>query len=146
MRHGRKTAPNVQRFQRARALDLDSKVTREVVVCPAEPAGAWAWTVAEELEKGPAVPAGYRTWGPWRPTDCPMGGPGRAHHARPGHKRAAVDPNTTSRWTPHSTVTCPNGQTLPMVPGKDAQFQPVPAMLSAGARSGPPPAIWARGA
>src|SRR5260370_19717019 len=23
---------------------------------------------------------------------------------------------------PHGTVTCPNGQTVPMVPGKDAQF------------------------
>ena len=23
---------------------------------------------------------------------------------------------------PHGTVTCPNGQTVPMVPGKEAQF------------------------
>src|SRR5439155_2323866 len=106
-------------------LDLDSKVTREVVVCPAnEPEYAVVELLAEELEKSPGllqldIDLGYMAsprivqWAeqgvyiiarPW-----PPGGPLFTKH------------DFTFDFA-HGQVTCPTGQTVPMVPGKDAQF------------------------
>jgi len=126
MRHGRKSsAKTFNGFKEHFALDLDSKVTREVVVCPANhPEHEAVERLAEELEKGPGllqldIDLGYMAsariaqWAaqgvyiiarPW-----PQGGP------------LFTKPDFTLDFQ-HGTVTCPNGQTVLMVPGKDAQF------------------------
>src|SRR5712691_9818906 len=54
MRHGRKSSSKTfNGFKEHGALDLDSKVTREVVVCPAnQPEHEAVELLAEELEKG----------------------------------------------------------------------------------------------
>ena len=54
MRHGRKSSSKTfNGFKEHFALDLDSKVTREVVVCPAnQPEHEAVALLAEELEKG----------------------------------------------------------------------------------------------
>jgi hypothetical protein len=126
MRHGRKSSSKTfNGFKEHFALDLDSKVTREVVVCPAnQPEHAAVELLAEELEKGAGlfqldIDLGYMAsrriaqWAaqgvhiiarPW-----PQGGPLFTKH------------DFTLDFQ-HGTVTCPNGQTVPMVPGKDVQF------------------------
>jgi hypothetical protein len=57
MRHGRKSsAKTFNGFKEHFLLDLDSKVTREVVVCPANEAEYEAVELlAEELEKAPGL-------------------------------------------------------------------------------------------
>ena len=126
MRHGRKSSANTcNGFTEHFALDVDSKVTREVVVCPAnQPEHEAVELRAEEVEKGAglfhldidlgsmasprmaqgAAQGGHLIARPW-----PQGGPLFPKH------------DCTLDFQ-HGTVTCPNGQTVPMVPGKDAQF------------------------
>ena len=126
MRHGRqRSAKTFNGFTEPVALDLDSKVTREGVVCPANhPEHAAVERLAEELEQGPGLlqldidlgdmaSARIAQWAaqgvdimarPW-----PQGGP------------LCTTPDCTLDFQ-HGTVTCPHGQTGLMVPGKDAQF------------------------
>ena len=125
-RHGRKSSSKTfNGFKEHMALDLDSNVTREVVVCPAnQPEHEAVELLAEELEKGAGlfqldIDLGY------------MASPRMAQWAAQGvHIIARPWPQSGLLFTkddftldfPHGTVTCPNGQTVPMVPGKDAQF------------------------
>jgi Transposase DDE domain/Transposase domain (DUF772) len=126
MRHGRKSsAKTFHGFKEHFALDLDSQVTREVVVCPAnQPEHEAVELLAEELEKGAglfqldvdlgsmaspqiarwAAQGVYIIARPW-----PQGGP-------------LLTKDDFTLDFQHGTVTCPNGQTVPMVPGTDAQF------------------------
>ena len=126
MRHGRKSsAKTFNGFKEHMALDLDSNVTREVVVCPANhPEHEAVELLAAELEQGAGlfqldIDLGY------------MASPRIAQWAAQGvHIIARPWPQSGPLFTkddftldfPHGTVTCPNGQTVPMVPGKDAQF------------------------
>ena len=126
MRHGRKSsAKTFNGFKEHFVLDLDSRVTREVVVRPAnEPEHEAVDLLAPELEKAPglrqlAIDLGYMAsprimqWAeqgvyiiarPW-----PCGGPCFTKH--------------DFRFDfAHGTVTCPGGQTVPMLPGRAAQF------------------------
>jgi hypothetical protein len=126
MRHGRKSsAKTFNGFKEHFVLDLDSKVTREVVVRPAnEPEHEVVEVVAEVLESGPGllqldIDVGY------------MASPRIAQWAAQGvYIIARPWPQGGVRFTKqdftldfaHGAVTCPNGQTVPMVPGKDVQF------------------------
>src|SRR6266581_758127 len=126
MRHGRKSSSKTfNGFKEHMALDLDSKVTREVVVCPAnQPEHEAVELLAEELEQGPGlfqldIDLGY------------MASPRIAQWAAQGvHIIARPWPQGGPLFTKHDftldfqhgTVTCPNGKTVPMVPGKAAQF------------------------
>src|SRR5712691_2837319 len=126
MRHGRtSSAKTFNGFKEHMALDLDSNVTREVVVCPANhPEHEAVELLAEELEKGAGlfqldIDLGY------------MASPRIAQWAAQGvHIIARPWPQSGPLFTkddftldfPHGTVTCPNGQTVPMIPGKDSQF------------------------
>jgi hypothetical protein len=126
MRHGRKSSSKTfNGFKEHLALDLDSKVTREVVVCPANhPEHEAVVLLAEELEKGAGL----------FQLDIDLGSmasPRIAQWAAQGvHIIARPWPHVGPLFTKpdftldfqHGTVTCPNGQTVPMVPGKDAQF------------------------
>jgi hypothetical protein len=126
MRHGRKSSSTTfHGFKEPVALDLDSKVTREVVVCPANhPEHEAVVLLAEELEKGAGL----------FQLDIDLGSmasPRIAQWAAQGvHIIARPWPQVGPLFTKsdftldfqHGTVTCPNGQTVPMVPGKDAQF------------------------
>ena len=126
MRHGRKSsAKTFNGFKEHFVLDLDSRVTREVVVRPAnEPEYAVVELVAAELERGQGllqldIDLGYMAsprmvqWAeqgvyiiarPW-----PCGGPCFTKH--------------DFRFDfAHGTVTCPGGQTVPMIPGRAVQF------------------------
>jgi hypothetical protein len=126
MRHGRKSsAKTFNGFKEHFVLDLDSKTTREVVVRPAnEPEYAVVEMVAEELERGHGllqldIDLGY------------MASPRIAQWAAQGvYIMARPWPQGGTRFTKgdftfdfaHRTVTCPNAQTVPMLPGRDAQF------------------------
>jgi len=126
MRHGRQSSSTTfNGFTEHVALDVDSNVTREVVVCPAnQPEHEAVVLLAEELEKGAGlfqldIDLGY------------MASPRIAQWAAQGvHIIARPWPQVGPLFTKsdftldfqHGTVTCPNGQTVPMVPGKDAQF------------------------
>jgi hypothetical protein len=126
MRHGRKSSSKTfNGFKEHLALDLDSKVTREVVVCPANhPEHEAVVLLAEELEKGAGLVQLDIDLGS-------MASPRIAQWAAQGvHIIARPWPHVGPLFTKpdftldfqHGTVTCPNGQTVPMVPGKDAQF------------------------
>jgi len=150
MRHGRKSSSKTfNGFKEHMALDLDSKVTREVVVCPAnQPEHEAVELLAEELEKGPGlfqldIDLGY------------MASPRMAHWAAQGvHIIARPWPQSGPLFTkddftldfPHGTVTCPNGQTVPMVPARMPSFRLVPAMPVRCGRSVPPPGSGTAGA
>ena len=105
-------------------LDLDSHVTREVVVRPAnEPEHEAVELLVETLEKPPGllqldIDLGY------------MASPRMTQWAEQGvYSMARPWPQGGPFFTKddftldfaHGTVTCPGGQTVPMVPGKDAQ-------------------------
>ena len=126
MRHGRKSsAKTFNGFKEHLLLDLDSKVTREVVVRPAnEPEHEVVDLLAAELERPPGlwqldIDLGYMASpriGQWaeqgvyiiaRPWPC--GGPLFTKH------------DFTFDFV-HGTVTCPGGQSVPMTPGRTAQF------------------------
>jgi hypothetical protein len=125
MRHGRKSsAKTFNGFKEPMALDLDSNVTRAVVVCPANhPEHEAVELLAEEVEKGAGlfqldIDLGY------------MASPRMAQWAAQGvHIIARPWPQSGPLLTkddctldfPHGTVTCPNGPMVPMVPGQAAQ-------------------------
>ena len=126
MRHGRKSsAKTFNGFKEHFAVDLDSTVTREVVVRPAnEPEHEAVELLAETLEKAPGllqldIDLGY------------MASPRIAQGAEQGVDIIArpwpqVGPLFTKKEFPLDfaamQVTCPNGQTVPIVPGQHAQF------------------------
>jgi hypothetical protein len=126
MRHGRKSsAKTFNGFKEHFAVDLDSTVTREVVVRPAnEPEHEAVELLAEELEKAPGllqldIDLGY------------MASPRIAQWAEQGvYIIARPWPQVGPLFTKHDftldfagmQVTCPGGQSIPMVPGKHAQF------------------------
>src|SRR5947209_4534655 len=126
MRHGRKSsAKTFNGFKEHFAMDLDSTVTREVVVRPAnEPEHEAVELLAEELEKAPGllqldIDLGY------------MASPRIAQWAEQGVDIIARPwPQVGPLFTKQAfildfaarQVTCPGGQTVPLVPGKDAQF------------------------
>jgi hypothetical protein len=126
MRHGRKSsAKTFNGFKEHMALDLDSNVTREVVVCPANhPEHEAVELLAEELEKGAGlfqldIDLGYMA----SPRIAQWAAQGVHIIARPWPQSGPL--LTKDDFTldfPHGTVTCPNGQTVPMIPGKDSQF------------------------
>jgi hypothetical protein len=125
-RHGRKSsAKTFHGFKEHFVLDLDSHVTREVVVRPAnEPEPEAVELLVETLEKPPGllqldIALGYMA----SPRMTPWAEQGVYIMARPwpqGGTRLTKD-NFTFDFV-HGQVTCPGGQTVPMVPGKDAQF------------------------
>jgi Transposase DDE domain/Transposase domain (DUF772) len=126
MRHGRKSsAKTFNGFKEHFVLDLDSHVTREVVVRPAnEPEHEVVALLADVLEQKPGlrqldIDLGYMAsprivqWAeqgvyiiarPW-----PQGGP-------------LFTKDDFALDFAHGTVTCPGDQTVPLVPGKNAQF------------------------
>jgi Transposase DDE domain/Transposase domain (DUF772) len=126
MRHGRKSsAKTFNGFKEHFVLDLDSQVTREVVVRPAnEPEHEAVELLAETLEKPPGllqldVDLGY------------MASPRITQWAEQGvYIIARPWPHGGTHFTKddftfdfvHGQVTCPGEQTVLMVPGKDAQF------------------------
>ena len=126
MRHGRKSsAKTFNGFQEHFVLDLDSHVTREVVVRPAnEPEHEAVELLVETLEKPPGllqldIDVGYMA----SPRMTQWAAQGVYIIARPwpqGGTRFTKDDFTFDFV--HEHVTCPGGQTVPMVPGKDAQF------------------------
>src|SRR5438876_8633022 len=135
MRHGRKSsAKTFNGFKEHFALDLDSKVTREVVVRPAnEPEHEAVELLAEELEQAPGllqldIDLGY------------MASPRIAQWAEQGvYIIARPWPQSGPLFTKHDftldfagmQVTCPGGQTVLMVPGKHAEFPPAPLAVCA---------------
>ena len=126
MRHGRKSSSKTfNGFKAHFVLDLDSTVTREVVVCPAnEPEHAAVELLAEELESGQGllqldIDLGYMA----SPRIAQWAAQGVYIIARPWPQVGPLfTKNDFTLDFKHDTVTCPNGQTVPMVPGKDAHF------------------------
>jgi hypothetical protein len=126
MRHGRKrSAKTCNGFQEHFVLDLDSQVTREVVVRPAnEPEHAAVELLVETLEKPPGL----------RQLDIDLGDMASPHMTQWAEQGVYIIarpwPQGGTRFTKddftfdfvHGYVTCPGGQTVPMVPGKAAQF------------------------
>ena len=125
MRHGRKrSAKTCNGFQEHFVLDLDSHVTREVVVRPAnEPEHAAVELLVETLEKPPGL----------RQLDIDLGYMASPHMTQWAEQGVYIIarpwPQGGTRFTKddftfdfvHGYVTCPGGQTVPMVPGKAAQ-------------------------
>ena len=126
MRHGRKSsAKTFNGFKEHIALDLDSQVTREVVVCPAnQPEHEAVDLLAEVLEQDPGlfqldIDLGYMA----SPRIAQWAAQGVHIIARPWpQSRPLLTKDAFTLDFPHGTVTCPNGQTVPMVLGKNAQF------------------------
>jgi hypothetical protein len=126
MRHGRKSsAKTFNGFKEHFVLDLDSHVTREVVVRPAnEPEHEAVELLVETLEQPPGllqldIDLGYMA----SPRIAQWAEQGVYIIARPWPQGGTLF--TKDDFTldfAHGTVTCPGGQTVPMVPGKDAQF------------------------
>jgi Transposase DDE domain len=126
MRHGRKSSSKTfHGFKEHFAVDLDSTVTREVVVRPAnEPEHAAVELLAETLEQAPGllqldIDLGY------------MASPRIAQWAAQGvYIIARPWPQVGPLFTKQAftldfaamRVTCPGGQTVSMVVGKNAQF------------------------
>ena len=127
MRHGRKSsAKTFNGFKEHFAVDLDSKVTREVVVRPAnEPEHEVVELLAEELEKAPGllqvdIDLGY------------MASPRIAQWAEQGvYIIARPWPQSGPLFTKDDftldfvgmQVTCPGGQSVPMVSASMSSFQ-----------------------
>jgi len=126
MRHGRKSsAKTFNGFQEHFVLDLDSHVTREVVVRPAnEPEHAAVELLVETLEQPPGllqldIDLGYMA----SPRMAQWAAQGVYILARPWPQGGTLfTKNDFTLDFARGTVTCPGGQSVPMVPGKDAQF------------------------
>ena len=106
-------------------MDLDSTVTREVVVRPAnEPEHEVVELLAAELEKVQACGSSTSTWALWRVRGWPSGRrKGCTSWRAPGPKAGSSSPKTPFIWTlRHGMVTCPGGVTVPMAPGRTVQF------------------------
>jgi hypothetical protein len=126
LRHGRKrSVKTFNGFQEHCVLDWDSQVTREVVVRPAhEPEHDAVELLVETLEKPPGllqldIDLGYMA----SPRMTQWAEQGVDIIARPWPQGGPLF--TKDDFTldfAHGTVTCPGGQTVPMVLGKDAQF------------------------
>ena len=126
MRHGRKSSSKTfNGFKEPFALDLDSTVTREVVVCPANaPEHEAVERLAETLEQAPGLfqldsDLGYMA----SPRIAQWAAQGVPIIARPWPQGG--DLFTKNDFTldfVHGTVTCPQGESVPMLIGKDAQF------------------------
>jgi hypothetical protein len=126
MRHGRKSsAKTFNGFKEHFVLDLDSHVTREVVVRPAnEPEHEAVERLVETLEKPPGllqldIDLGYMA----SPRLVQWAEQGVYVIARPWPQAGPLF--TKDDFTldfAHGTVSCPGGQTVPMVPGKNVQF------------------------
>ena len=125
-RHGRQSrAKTFHGFKEHCAVDLESNVTREVVVRPAnEPEHAAVELLAEELEQAPgllqrAIDLGYMA----SPRIAQWTEQGVYIIARPWPQ---VGPLFTKQEFPLDfaamRVTCPHGQTVPLGAGKDVQF------------------------
>ena len=133
MRHGRKSSANTfHGFKEHFVLDLDSHVTREVVVRPAnEPEHEAVALLADVLEHSPGLLQLDSDLGDMAsPQILQWAEQGVYIMARPWPPGGTLF--TKADFTldfAHGTVTCPGGQTVPMVPGKDAQF---PASACAG--------------
>ena len=85
MRHGRKSsAKTFNGFKEHFAVDLDSKVIREVVVRPAnEPEHEAVELLANTLEKAPGLLQLDIDLGYGQPSDYSMGGAGSVHYRPP---------------------------------------------------------------
>jgi hypothetical protein len=126
MRHGRKSsAKTFNGFQEHCVLDLESHVTRAVVVRPAhEPEPAAVERLVATLETPPgllqlAIDLGAMA----SPRMTPGAEPGVDIMARPWPPGGLSAPRPTCTLDlAHGTVTWPGGQTVPMVLGTDAQF------------------------
>src|SRR2546426_672311 len=126
MRHGRKSsAKTFNGFKEHFAVDLDSKVTREVVIRPAnEPEHEAVELLAETLEQAPGllqldIDLGYMA----SPRIAQGGEQGVYIIARPWPQVGPLfTKNDFSLDFAGKQVTCPGGQTVPMVPGKPVQF------------------------
>src|SRR5262252_5300457 len=126
MRHGRKSsAKPFHGFQEHFVLDLDSQVTREVVVRPAtEPEHEAVELLVETLEQPPGllqldIDLGYMA----RPRIAQWAEQGVYIIARPWPQGGTLF--TKADFTLDFVgmeVSCPGGQSVPMVPGKHAQF------------------------
>jgi hypothetical protein len=126
MRHGRKSsAKTFTGFKAHLALDVDSTVTREVVVCPANaPEHEAVELRAETWEQGPGLlqldidlgEMASPRMAPW----ATQGGPIIARPWPPGGDLCTK--NDFPLDCVPGTVTCPQGETVPMIPGRDAQF------------------------
>jgi hypothetical protein len=125
-RHGRKrSAKTFNGFKEPVALDVDSKVTRAVVGCPANPPEHEAVELlAGEVETGAGlVPLDIALGDRASPRIAPWAAQGVHLIARPWPQGGPLVPKDAfTRDFQHGTVTCPNGQTVPRVPGKDAPF------------------------
>ena len=126
MRHGRtSSAKTFNGFKEHFAVDLDSKVIREVVVRPAnEPEHEAVALLAEELEKPPGLLQLDIDLGSMAsPRIAQWAAQGVYIIARPWPQ---VGPLFTKKdFTldfARRHVTCPGGQSVPMVPGQAAQF------------------------
>lgn len=125
MRHGRKRRRKTfQGFTAPLVLALESTVTREVGVRPANaPEYEAVAVVADVRESGQgllqlAIDLGDRA----SPRMTPWAAQGVSIMARPwpqGGPRCSQPEGT--RDCPHGPVTCPNGQTVPLIPGREAQ-------------------------
>ncbi len=126
MRHGRKSsAKTFNGFQEHFVLDLESHVTREVVVRPAnEPEHEAVELLVETLEKPPGllqldIDLGYMA----SPRIVQWAEQGVSIIARPWPQAGPLfTKDDCTLDFAHGTVACPGGQTVPMVPGKNAQF------------------------
>ena len=125
MRHGRTSSSKTfHGFKEHMALDLDSTVTREVVVCPAnQPEHEAVEVLAEELEHGAGLCQLAIDLGS-------MASPRMAQWAKQGvHIMARPWPQVGPLFTKDAftldfasmRVTCPQRQTVPMIPGQDTQ-------------------------
>lgn len=125
MRHGRKSRRKTfNGFKEHFVLDRASKVTREVVVRPAtEPAYEAVELVVDVLESGQgllqwAIDLGYMA----SPRITQGAEPGGSILARPWpHGGPLCSKADCTLDFAHGLVTCPNGQTVPRIPGRPVQ-------------------------
>ena len=126
MRHGRtSSAKTFNGFTEHCAVDVESTVIREVVVRPAnEPEHEAVELLAEELEKAPgllqlAIDRGDMA----SPRMAQWEAQGVDIIARPWpHVGPLFTKKDVTLDLARMQVTCPGGQSVPMVPGKPAQF------------------------
>src|SRR5262249_47576710 len=127
MRHGRKSsAKTFNGFKEHFVLELDSRGPREVVVRPAnEPEDEAVELVAAELERGPGLLQPDIDLGSMAsPRMMPWAEQGVDIIARPWPCGGPCCTKHDFRFDfAHGTVTCPGGQTVPMIPGRAAQFR-----------------------
>jgi hypothetical protein len=126
MRHGRKSSSKTfHGFKEHFGLDLARKATRDVVVRPANaPEDAVVERVAEALESGQGLLQLDIDLGSMAsPRIAQWAAQGVDSIARPWPQGGGLftKEDCTLDFA-QGAVTCPNGHTVPMVPGKNAQF------------------------